>query len=137
MIAGGPAPLIATALLAAFGSGYVIALYILFCAVVSIIATLDDARLHQPGHLRGARLTGRFAVRKAEKRGAFRLRPVFRAAEFRQLGRSSSFQAISRRSAPGMTLVPTVQLGRRDYPSTLPAQIPLHRLVASMSWVAP
>ncbi|HEY4407687.1 MAG TPA: MFS transporter [Xanthobacteraceae bacterium] len=39
VIAGGPAPLIATALLAAFGSGYVIAAYILFCAVVSIIAT--------------------------------------------------------------------------------------------------
>jgi len=46
--AGGPAPLIATALLAwtgaTFTSGYVIALYIAFCAVVSIIATLlmDD-----------------------------------------------------------------------------------------------
>jgi MFS family permease len=40
VIAGGPAPLIATALLAATGSGYVIAVYILFCAVVSIIATL-------------------------------------------------------------------------------------------------
>ena len=39
VIAGGPAPLIATALLAAFGSGYVIALYILFCAIVSITAT--------------------------------------------------------------------------------------------------
>src|SRR5215475_12223284 len=39
VIAGGPAPLIATALLAATGSGYVIALYILFCAVVSIVAT--------------------------------------------------------------------------------------------------
>ena len=39
VIAGGPAPLIATALLAAFGSGYVIAVYILFCAVVSIVAT--------------------------------------------------------------------------------------------------
>jgi MFS family permease len=39
IISGGPAPLIATALLAAFGSGYVIALYILFCAIVSIIAT--------------------------------------------------------------------------------------------------
>jgi len=37
--AGGPAPLIATALLAATGSGYVIALYILFCAVVSIATT--------------------------------------------------------------------------------------------------
>jgi MFS family permease len=37
--AGGPAPLIATALFAAFGSAYVIALYILLCAVVSIIAT--------------------------------------------------------------------------------------------------
>jgi hypothetical protein len=32
--------LIATALLAATGSGYVIAAYIAFCAVVSIIATL-------------------------------------------------------------------------------------------------
>jgi MFS family permease len=39
IVAGGPAPLIATALLAAFGSGYVIAAYILFCGVVSIIAT--------------------------------------------------------------------------------------------------
>jgi len=39
VIAGGPAPLIATALLAATGSGYMIALYILFCAVVSIVAT--------------------------------------------------------------------------------------------------
>jgi Flp pilus assembly protein protease CpaA len=39
VIAGGPAPLIATALLAAFGSGYVIALYILFCAIVSVTAT--------------------------------------------------------------------------------------------------
>ena len=32
--------MIATALLAAFGSGYVIAVYILFCAVVSIVATV-------------------------------------------------------------------------------------------------
>jgi MFS family permease len=39
VIAGGPAPLIATALLAATGSGYAIAVYILFCAIVSIIAT--------------------------------------------------------------------------------------------------
>jgi len=39
VIAGGPAPLIATALFAAFGSGYAIALYILFCAIVSIGAT--------------------------------------------------------------------------------------------------
>ncbi len=40
VIAGGPAPLIATALLAATGSGYAIAGYIMFCAAVSIIATL-------------------------------------------------------------------------------------------------
>jgi len=39
VIAGGPAPLIATALLAATGSGYVIAGYIAFCAIVSIVAT--------------------------------------------------------------------------------------------------
>jgi hypothetical protein len=38
--AGGPAPLIATALLAATGSGYVIALYILFCVVVTIASTI-------------------------------------------------------------------------------------------------
>jgi hypothetical protein len=39
IIAGGPAPLIATALLARFGSGYAVALYILFCALVSIVST--------------------------------------------------------------------------------------------------
>jgi MFS family permease len=38
VISGGPAPLIATAILAATGSGYAIAFYILFCAIVSIIA---------------------------------------------------------------------------------------------------
>src|ERR1700745_1773476 len=36
VLAGGPAPLIATALLAWTGSGYAVALYILFCAVVRI-----------------------------------------------------------------------------------------------------
>jgi MFS family permease len=40
VFAGGPAPLIATALLAAFSSGYVVAVYILFCAIVSIVATV-------------------------------------------------------------------------------------------------
>ncbi|MBV8131537.1 MAG: MFS transporter, partial [Alphaproteobacteria bacterium] len=39
VIAGGPAPLIATALFAATGSGYAVALYIAFCAVVSVSAT--------------------------------------------------------------------------------------------------
>jgi len=39
VVAGGPAPLIPTALLAATGSGYTIAGYIAFCAVVSIIMT--------------------------------------------------------------------------------------------------
>src|SRR6516165_3937339 len=39
VISGGPAPLIATALLAWTGSGYAIAAYILFCAIVSIVAT--------------------------------------------------------------------------------------------------
>jgi MFS family permease len=36
IIAGGPAPLIATALFAAFGSGYAIALYIFVCAAISL-----------------------------------------------------------------------------------------------------
>jgi MFS family permease len=40
LTAGGPAPIIATALLAAYGSGYVIGGYIAICAVVSIIATM-------------------------------------------------------------------------------------------------
>ena len=39
VFAGGPAPLIATALLAATGSGQVIALYIFACTLVSIVAT--------------------------------------------------------------------------------------------------
>ncbi|HET7911032.1 MAG TPA: MFS transporter [Pseudolabrys sp.] len=39
IIAGGPAPLIATALFAAYHSGYAIAVYIAACAVVSLIAT--------------------------------------------------------------------------------------------------
>lgn len=38
IIAGGPAPLIATALFAAYHSGQAIAIYIAACAVVSIIA---------------------------------------------------------------------------------------------------
>jgi MFS family permease len=39
IIAGGPAPLVATALFAQFGSGYAIAFYIAGCAVISLIAT--------------------------------------------------------------------------------------------------
>src|SRR5207237_10503040 len=39
VIAGGPAPLVATALFASTGSGLSVALYILFCAIVSITAT--------------------------------------------------------------------------------------------------
>jgi MFS family permease len=38
VIAGGPAPLIATALFAAYGSGHAIAIYIAACAVVSLAA---------------------------------------------------------------------------------------------------
>ena len=39
IIAGGPAPLIATWLFATYGSPYTIALYILACAVLSLIST--------------------------------------------------------------------------------------------------
>src|ERR1700723_1438548 len=39
VIAGGPAPLIATALFARFHSGYAISIYITACAVVSLVAT--------------------------------------------------------------------------------------------------
>ena len=38
IIAGGPAPLIATALFAAYGTGYAIAIYMAACAVVSLIS---------------------------------------------------------------------------------------------------
>jgi hypothetical protein len=39
VIAGGPAPLIAAWLLAQYGSGYVIAVYILVCATLSLVST--------------------------------------------------------------------------------------------------
>jgi MFS family permease len=39
VFAGGPAPMIATAILAATGSGQMIALYIFACAIVSVVAT--------------------------------------------------------------------------------------------------
>jgi metabolite-proton symporter len=38
VIAGGPAPFIAALLLAKYGSGYAIAVYILICAIISIVA---------------------------------------------------------------------------------------------------
>jgi MFS family permease len=39
VVAGGPAPLIATALFAAYHSGYAVAVYIAACAIVSLVAT--------------------------------------------------------------------------------------------------
>jgi hypothetical protein len=39
VIAGGPAPLIATALLAAYGSGYAVAVYMALCVIVTIVST--------------------------------------------------------------------------------------------------
>jgi len=38
VIAGGPAPLIATALFARYHSGYAISVYIAICAVISLVA---------------------------------------------------------------------------------------------------
>jgi hypothetical protein len=38
IVAGGPAPLIATALFAAYHSGYAVAVYIAGCAIVSLVA---------------------------------------------------------------------------------------------------
>jgi metabolite-proton symporter len=62
IIAGGPAPLIATALFARYNSGYAIAYYILACSAVSLVAVLflkdytnkdisaeyDEGRQHMP-----------------------------------------------------------------------------------------
>jgi hypothetical protein len=44
IVAGGPAPFAATALLATYGTGYAISVYILACCVISIIsaALLQD-----------------------------------------------------------------------------------------------
>jgi MFS family permease len=39
IIAGGPAPLIATALFATYKSGYAIAIYIAFCSAISLVST--------------------------------------------------------------------------------------------------
>jgi hypothetical protein len=39
IVAGGPAPIIATALFAATGSGYSVALYIVACSIVSVVTT--------------------------------------------------------------------------------------------------
>jgi hypothetical protein len=39
VIAGGPAPLIATALFAAYHTGYAIAIYLALCAVISFVST--------------------------------------------------------------------------------------------------
>ena len=38
MIAGGPAPLIATALFATYHSGYAVSIYIAACAAVSLVS---------------------------------------------------------------------------------------------------
>ena len=63
VIAGGPAPIIATALLAATGSGYSVAIYIFICAVVSVTATafLPDYTNRDISHERvyGAEATAR------------------------------------------------------------------------------
>ena len=40
IIAGGPAPIIATALLATYNTGYAVAFYVAFCAIVSFLSTL-------------------------------------------------------------------------------------------------
>jgi hypothetical protein len=39
IIAGGPAPLIATALFAAYHTGYAIAIYLALCSVITLIST--------------------------------------------------------------------------------------------------
>ena len=50
IIAGGPAPLIATALFAAYGSGYAIAGYIAVLAVISFVSAAMMPDYHRQGH---------------------------------------------------------------------------------------
>ena len=64
IVAGGPAPIIATALLAATRSGYSVALYILACAVVSVVTTAmlpdhTDQDISQRVRVRQRRRSGR------------------------------------------------------------------------------
>ena len=63
IIAGGPAPLIATALLAWTGSGYSIALYILVSAGISIAATVPQSL----GGATGQQVPGAFDVGGSER----------------------------------------------------------------------
>jgi hypothetical protein len=51
VIAGGPAPLIATVLYATYRTGYAIAIYIAACAVVSLVVGGLYAGLHGQGHI--------------------------------------------------------------------------------------
>jgi len=67
IIAGGPAPLIATALFAAYHTGYAVAIYIAVCAVISLISTALMPRLHGQGHFGGVR----FGQQAFEKIGGF------------------------------------------------------------------
>jgi len=58
VIAGGPAPLIATALYANYHTGYAIAIYLAVCAVISFVSTAYICRcrirrLSVTAHLRG------------------------------------------------------------------------------------
>jgi MFS family permease len=52
VIAGGPAPLIATWLLGTYHSGMAIAVFILFCSIVSLVATsrLEDHTNQELAH---------------------------------------------------------------------------------------
>ena len=53
VIAGGPAPLIATALFATYHSGYAIAIYIAACAMVGLVSTGFMPGLYRQRHLDG------------------------------------------------------------------------------------
>ena len=55
VIAGGPAPLIAAWLLAQYGSGYVIAAYILLCAILSLVSTAMLKDYTNQGYFAGIR----------------------------------------------------------------------------------
>ena len=52
LIAGGPAPFIATALFAAYHSTFPIGIYVIVCAVISIGSHGAVARLHEQGAMR-------------------------------------------------------------------------------------
>jgi MFS family permease len=94
IIAGGPSPFIATALFATFNSSFPIALYILLCGILGIVATSLLTDYTNKGHLGG-------------------IRPVYTSSRGRQLGFHPD----------GLGEVTPTRLASRETPLSLAARL--------------